>query len=54
MSETEEPVSEQTHWEKVAGKWKQYSRAVKKQRTKLTDDEVTQINGRREKLSTAI
>jgi uncharacterized protein YjbJ (UPF0337 family) len=47
-------MSEHSHWQQVAGKWKQYGRAIKKRWDKLTDDEVTQINGRHEKLSATL
>jgi uncharacterized protein YjbJ (UPF0337 family) len=39
------------HWEQVAGKWKQFGGAVKKQWGKLTDDELMQINGSRDILA---
>ncbi len=38
-------------WEQVAGKWKQISGKVKKQWSNLTDDDLTQVNGRREVLA---
>jgi uncharacterized protein YjbJ (UPF0337 family) len=41
-------------WEQVAGKWKQFSSKVKKQWGNLTDDELMQVNGRREILAAKI
>jgi uncharacterized protein YjbJ (UPF0337 family) len=41
-------------WEQVAGKWKQISGKAKKRWSNLTDDELTQVNGRREVLITKI
>jgi uncharacterized protein YjbJ (UPF0337 family) len=38
-------------WDEIAGKWKQMSGELKKQWGKLTDDELTEINGDREMLS---
>lgn len=38
------------HWQQIAGKWKQFGGAAKKEWGKLTDDEVTEINGRRDVL----
>jgi uncharacterized protein YjbJ (UPF0337 family) len=37
-------------WNRVEGNWKQMKGAVKQQWGKLTDDDLTQINGSREKL----
>lgn len=39
------------NWNEIAGKWKQLGGEVKKQWGKLTDDELTEINGNREILS---
>lgn len=39
------------NWNEIAGKWKQLGGEVKKQWGKLTDDELTEINGDREILS---
>jgi len=39
------------YWDQVAGKWKRLSGAVKKQWGKLSDDELMEINGRREVLA---
>jgi uncharacterized protein YjbJ (UPF0337 family) len=44
-------MSQLNHWAQIAGKWKQFSGRVKKQWGKLTDDELTQVNGRREVLA---
>jgi uncharacterized protein YjbJ (UPF0337 family) len=41
-------------WHKVLGKWKEVSIDVKKQWSKLTDDEVMEVNGDREILSRKI
>jgi uncharacterized protein YjbJ (UPF0337 family) len=38
-------------WDKVAGKWKQFSGEVRSRWGKLTDDEVMQMNGERDKLA---
>jgi uncharacterized protein YjbJ (UPF0337 family) len=35
----------------LAGNWKQFAGKVKQQWGKLTDDEITQINGRSEELA---
>jgi uncharacterized protein YjbJ (UPF0337 family) len=37
-----------TMWEKMKGSWKQTKGAVKEQWGKLTDDDLTQVEGRRE------
>ena len=36
------------NWEQVAGKWKQFSGQVKKKWGNLSDDELMQVNGRRD------
>ena len=36
------------NWELVAGKWKQFSGQVKKKWGNLSDDELMQVNGRRD------
>lgn len=38
-------------WDQVAGKWKQFTGNVKTQWGKLTDDDIAQINGDRDKLA---
>ncbi|MDE1570812.1 CsbD family protein [Aquabacter sp. P-9] len=38
------------NWDRIEGNWKQFSGSVKTQWGKLTDDDMTQINGNREKL----
>jgi uncharacterized protein YjbJ (UPF0337 family) len=38
------------NWNRVEGNWKQFSGKVKAQWGKLTDDQVTEINGRRDQL----
>lgn len=35
-------------WEQIQGNWKQFTGKVKKKWGKLTDDELTEIDGRRE------
>ena len=40
-----------SNWDKVGGKWKQFSGSVKKQWGKLTDDELMEINGNRDILA---
>ena len=37
-------------WDRIEGNWKQFSGKVKEQWGKLTDDELTQINGKRDQL----
>jgi uncharacterized protein YjbJ (UPF0337 family) len=37
-------------WDRVEGNWKQFAGKVKEQWGKLTDDDITQINGKREQL----
>ncbi|QTL02363.1 CsbD family protein [Aquabacter sp. L1I39] len=38
------------NWDRIEGNWKQFSGSVKTQWGKLTDDDMAQINGNREKL----
>ena len=38
------------NWDRVEGNWKQFSGKVKEKWGQLTDDDLTQINGNREKL----
>ncbi|WP_333829292.1 CsbD family protein [Pararhodobacter sp.] len=38
------------NWDQVQGKWKQAKGSAKQQWGKLTDDELTQIEGSRDKL----
>lgn len=40
-----------TNWDEVKGNWKQLSRKVKAQWGKLTDNDLRQINGKREELA---
>jgi len=37
-------------WDRIEGNWKQLKRRVKEKWGKLTDDDLTVINGRRDKL----
>jgi uncharacterized protein YjbJ (UPF0337 family) len=37
-------------WDRVQGSWKQFTGRVKEKWGKLTDDDLTAINGRREQL----
>jgi uncharacterized protein YjbJ (UPF0337 family) len=39
------------NWDRVEGNWKQFKGKVKEQWGKLTDDQIDQIEGRREKLA---
>lgn len=39
------------NWDKIEGKWKQFSGDVKTKWGKLTDDELLEIKGNRENLS---
>jgi len=38
------------NWDRVAGDWKQFKGKVKEKWGKLTDDDLTRINGNREQL----
>lgn len=38
------------NWDRVEGNWKQFKGAVKEKWGKLTDDDLTVINGKRDKL----
>ncbi len=38
------------NWDELAGKWKQATGKVKEQWGKLTDDDLTAVNGKREQL----
>lgn len=38
------------NWDRIEGNWKQFTGNVKTQWGKLTDDDITQINGNREAL----
>ncbi|HEY9730626.1 MAG TPA: CsbD family protein [Drouetiella sp.] len=38
------------NWDEVKGDWKQFSGKVKTKWGKLTDDDMTQINGKKEEL----
>ena len=38
------------NWDRVQGNWKQFTGNAKEQWGKLTDDELSQINGNREQL----
>jgi len=38
------------NWDRIEGNWKQFTGNVKAQWGKLTDDDLTQINGNREAL----
>lgn len=39
------------NWDEIKGDWKTFAGKVKTQWGKLTDDDLTQINGKREELS---
>ena len=39
------------NWEQIEGNWKQFAGGVKEQWGKLTDDELTRIAGKRDKLA---
>jgi len=39
------------NWDRVQGNWKQFKGEIKKQWGKLTDDELDEINGERQKLA---
>jgi len=41
---------EHMNWDRARGNWKQFSGKVKEKWGKLTDDQLTQINGKREQL----
>jgi len=38
------------YWDQVKGNWKQFKGQVKQQWGKLTDDDLTEIDGKREEL----
>ena len=38
------------NWDRVEGNWKQFAGQVKAKWGQLTDDDITQINGKREQL----
>ena len=38
------------NWDQVAGNWKQFTGSVREQWGKLTDDEVAEIRGKRDRL----
>jgi uncharacterized protein YjbJ (UPF0337 family) len=38
------------NWDRVEGNWKQFSGKIKEKWGQLTDDDITQINGKREQL----
>lgn len=38
-------------WEEIAGNWKQFTGEIKERWGKLTDDDLTAIEGRRDKLA---
>jgi len=39
------------NWNEIAGRWTRFSREVRKKWGELTEDEVMQVNGRREILA---
>jgi uncharacterized protein YjbJ (UPF0337 family) len=39
------------NWDRIEGNWKEFMGKAKTQWGKLTDDDLTQINGRRDELS---
>lgn len=39
------------NWDRIEGGWKQFSGKVKEQWGKLTDDDLTEISGKRDQLS---
>jgi len=39
------------NWDEIKGDWKQFTGKVKSKWGKLTDDDLTQINGKREELT---
>ena len=38
------------NWDRVAGDWKQFKGSVKEQWGKLTDDDLTRVEGKRDQL----
>jgi uncharacterized protein YjbJ (UPF0337 family) len=38
------------NWDRIEGDWKQFSGSIKEKWGKLTDDDMTAINGRQEQL----
>jgi uncharacterized protein YjbJ (UPF0337 family) len=49
VDDEEMPMSK--NWDEIASRWTRFSRDVKKKWGVLTDDEVMQVNGRRENLA---
>jgi uncharacterized protein YjbJ (UPF0337 family) len=41
-------------WDEIASRWTRFSREVKKKWSELSDDEVMEVNGRREMLAEKI
>ncbi|SON54785.1 CsbD-like protein [Hartmannibacter diazotrophicus] len=39
------------NWDQIEGKWREMTGSAKAQWGKLTDDDITEINGNREKLA---
>ena len=39
------------NWDQIAGDWKQFTGKVKEKWGKLTDDDITRINGKRDQLA---
>ena len=48
--ETEQDKEVAMDWDRVEGGWKQFTGKVKEKWGKLTDDDLTAINGRRDQL----
>ena len=38
------------NWDRISGDWKQFKGSVKEQWGKLTDDDLTRVNGQRDQL----
>lgn len=41
-------------WDQISSRWTRFSRDVKKKWSELTDDEVMEVNGRRDNLAEKI
>jgi uncharacterized protein YjbJ (UPF0337 family) len=48
--EIDDFIARHKSWDGVAGNWKQFTGSIKEQWGKLTDDDLAQVNGRREQL----
>jgi uncharacterized protein YjbJ (UPF0337 family) len=54
LSRIDEDMTMAKKWDEIASRWTRFSRDVKKNWSELSDDEVMQVNGRREMLAEKI